>query len=187
MKYFVDSKAREASCHENYLEFQLPTATEEFWDKTSLYLSNELLRKTGFGEFWCDCMREDIVFDMSTISKDDLMHLETAALECGGEIPEVIYELKAWADSHLDVEEQVIGVNWESDRALARRRAQREAYPIDPRFTEEAREMYERYKDVPLTERIAVTEEAYEDLLRKYNMPKCFFPFEICNPDTWDE
>ena len=43
MKYFVDAETREASGHENYIEFQLPDATEEFWDKTSLYMLEETM------------------------------------------------------------------------------------------------------------------------------------------------
>ncbi len=33
MKYFVDVNVRIESGHENYIEFKLPNAKEEFWDK----------------------------------------------------------------------------------------------------------------------------------------------------------
>lgn len=72
MKYFVDAETREASGHENYIEFQLPDATEEFWDKTSLYMLDETTDETGFGEFWSNCMYDGIVFDMCSFSKDEL-------------------------------------------------------------------------------------------------------------------
>lgn len=38
MKYFVDAEERVASGHENYIEFQPPAATEEFWNEASLYM-----------------------------------------------------------------------------------------------------------------------------------------------------
>ena len=72
MKYFVDAEAREAAGHENYIEFQLPTATDEFWDKTSLYMLEETMDESGFGEFWSNCMYDGIVFDMASFSEDEL-------------------------------------------------------------------------------------------------------------------
>lgn len=63
--------------------------------------------------------------------------------------------------------------------ALDRRRAQRETYPIDPKFYEEVGAMLEQFKSVPISEYFAVTEAAYEELLRKYRMPSCFFPFPL--------
>ena len=105
------------------------------------------------------------------------------AANLGGTVIEVISELKDWVDSQLA---EVVVVNWASDRALAHRQAQREAYPVDPKFYEEVQEMQKRYEDVPLFERAAVEQAAYEDLLRKYNMPNCFFPFPLYEPDKWD-
>ena len=95
----------------------------------------------------------------------------------------MISELSEWMSVN---QAESVGLNWASDRALARRRAQREAYSVDPKFYEEVQEMYERYKDVPLFEQAGVTERAYEDLLRKYNMPSCFFPFPLYEPDKWE-
>lgn len=183
MKYFVNAEERVASGHENYIEFQPPSATEEFWDKTSLYMLETAMEETGFGDYWCDCMREDIVFDMASFTKDELAQMIDRAAKHGGTVIEVISELKDWVDSQLA---EVVNVNWASDRALSRRRAQREAYPVDPKFYEEVKAMQEQHKDVPLSEYFAVTEEAYEELLRKYNMPNCFFPFPLYELEKWD-
>lgn len=183
MKYFVDAETREASGHEDYIEFQLPTATEEFWDKTSLYMLEETMCETGFGEFWSNCMYDGIVFDMASFSEDELKQMVVAAAKCRETVFEVISELSEWIRIN---QAESIGVNWVSDRALARRRSQREAYPVEPKFYEEVKAMYEQYKDVPLFEQAAVTERAYEDLLRKYNMPSCFFPFPLYEPDKWE-
>ena len=185
MKYFVDAETREASGHENYIEFQLPDATEEFWDKTSLYMLDETTDETGFGEFWSNCMYDGIVFDMCSFSKDELDLMVAEAAKCGGVVFEVISELSNWVENNLA---NAVGLNWASDRAFARRRAQREAYPVDPKFYEEVKAMYEQYqyKNVPLFEQAGVTERAYEDLLRKYNMPSCFFPFPLYEPDKWE-
>lgn len=105
------------------------------------------------------------------------------AAECGGIVIEVISELKEWVSSHLA---EVVTVNWASNRALACCREQREAYQVDPKFYEEAKAMLEQYKYVPLSEYFAITEAAYEELLRKYNTPNCFFPFTLQEPDNWD-
>ena len=183
MKYFVNAEERVASGHENYIEFQPPSATEEFWDNASLYMLETTMDETGFGSFWCDCMHEDIVFDMASFTKDELVQMADKAAILGGTVVEVIAELKDWVDSQLA---EVVTVNWASDRALARRREQREAYPVDPKFYEEVRAMQKRYEDVPLFERMAVEQAAYEDLLRKYNMPNCFFPFPLYEPEKWD-
>ena len=183
MKYFVDAETREASGNENYIEFQLPTATDEFWDKTSLYMLEETMDESGFGEFWSNCMYDGIVFDMCSFSKDELNLMIAKAAKRGDVVLEVISELIEWLRAN---QAESVGLNWASDRALARRRAQREAYSVDPKFYEEVQEMYERYKDVPLFEQAAVTERAYEDLLRKYNMPGCFFPFPLYEPDKWE-
>ena len=183
MKYFINANERVASGHENYIEFQPPDATEDFWDKTSLYMHEITMAETGFGAFWCNCMYEDIVFDMASFKKDELIQMVDKAAKCGVTIIEVISELKEWADSQLA---EIVTVNWASDRALARRIAQREAYSVEPRFYEEVRAMHKCYKDVPFVERVAKKQEAYEELLRKYNMPNCFFPFPLYEPDKWD-
>ena len=183
MKYFVNAEERVASGHENYIEFQLSSATEEFWDNTSLYMLETTMDETGFGSFWCDCMYEGIVFDMTSFDKSELAQMVDKAAKYGSTVIEVLSELKAWVDSQLA---EVVTVNWASDRALARRREQREAYPVDPKFYEEVRAMQKHYEDVPLFERMAVEQAAYEDLLRKYNMPNCFLPFPLYESEKWD-
>ena len=96
MKYFVDAEMREVSGHEDYIEFQLPTATDAFWDKTSLYMLEETMAGTGFGEFLSDCMHYDIVFDMWSFSKDELNLMIAEAAKFGGVVLEVISELSEW-------------------------------------------------------------------------------------------
>ena len=110
MKYFVDAKERAASGDENYIEFRLPTATEEFWDKTSLYMSETTMDKTGFGEFWLKCMCEDIVFDMDTISKEDLHLMKSESAGCNEAILEIINELEGWIDANLKHTDKYIGI-----------------------------------------------------------------------------
>ena len=183
MKYFVDAEAREAAGHENYIEFQLPTATDEFWDKTSLYMLEETMDESGFGEFWCNCMYDGIVFDMASFSEDELKQMVAAAAKCGGTVFEVIFELSEWIRIN---QAESVGVNWASDRALARRRAQREAYSVDPKFYEEVKALHEQYKDVPLFGKAAAVQSAYEELLCKYKMPGCFFPFPLYELDKWE-
>lgn len=178
MKYFVDAKERIASGHERFVEFQSPDAAEEFWDKTSLYMPESTMAETGFGEFWSNCMHNDIVFDMATISEADLLRMKREAAKYGGNIPAVSNELTAWMDTWKTEGKTTILVCWESDRALARRRAQRDAYPVDPRF-------YEEVKQIGKNLSFAEHEEAYEALLRKYRMPECFFPFPLNEPDKW--
>ena len=158
MKYFVDAEAREAAGHENYIEFQLPTATDEFWDKASLYMLEATMSESGFGEFWSDCMHDDIVFDMCSFSKDKLNLMIAEAAKFGGVVLEVISELSEWMSVN---QAESVGVNLASDRSLARRRTQREAYPVDPMFYEEVREMQKRYEDMPLSERASVEQAAY--------------------------
>ena len=179
MKHFIDANERAASGHENYIEFQLPCASKEFWDDTSLYISEEVLGETGFVEFWSNCMYDGIVFDMSSFTKDELAQMAERAAECGGTVLEVITELKAWVDTQLIQGNSPIFTIWESDRALARREARRKAYPVDPNFYREVEEML---KELPFPEH----EKAYEALLCKYNMPSCFFPFSLYEPDKWE-
>lgn len=179
MKYFVDADGRAASEHEHYIEFQPPAAVEEFWDKTSLYMPEATMDETGFGAFWDDCMHDGIVFDMATISEAELLQMKKKAAKYGGNIPAVLNELTAWMDTWKTEGKTTILVCWESDRALARRRAQRDAYPVNPRF-------YEEVKQIDNSLSFAEQEEAYEALLCKYHMPKCFFPFPLCEPEKWE-
>ena len=116
MKYFIDAKARTASGHENYIEFQTPEHKEEFWDNDSLYMSEAVLNETGFQNFWTDCVYNDIVFDMDTISKEEMQGMAQVAENYGDTVLEVFNELKAWTELHLCEDKQVIGVVRECDR-----------------------------------------------------------------------
>lgn len=122
MKYFIDAKARTASGHENYIEFQIPGCKEEFWDDDSLYMSEEVLNETGFCKFWTDCVYNNIVFDMDTISHDEMLGMLEAARSYENTVLEIIKEFKTWAEVHFCESDQYIGVIWEYDRILSNRR-----------------------------------------------------------------
>ena len=68
MKFFINATQREASGHENYIEFQRTNTTKEFWDENSLYMSYECLEKTKFNSFIYFCAFTDILLDGDTIS-----------------------------------------------------------------------------------------------------------------------
>ena len=118
MKYFIDAKTRIASGHENYIEFQIPNHKEEFWDDDSLYMSETVLNETGFRKFWTDCMYNDIVFDMDTISNDEMLRMLKTAESYGDTVLEIVKELKAWAEVYFCEPKQCIGVVREYDRIL---------------------------------------------------------------------
>lgn len=122
MKYFIDAKARTASGHENYIEFQVPNHKEEFWDDDSLYMSEATLNETGFRKFWTDCMYNDIVFDMDTISREEIQGMIKVSQNYGNTVHEVLNELKTWTELYLCEDKQVIGIVWEYDRILSKRR-----------------------------------------------------------------
>ena len=122
MKYFIDAKARTASGHENYIEFQIPEHKAEFWDNDSLYMSEAVLSETGFRKFWTDCMYNDIVFDMDTISKEEMQGMTQVAQNYGNAVLDVLNELKTWTELYLREDNQVIGVVWEYERILSKRR-----------------------------------------------------------------
>lgn len=117
MKYFANASERIDSGHENYIEFQLPGAEEEFWDKTSLYMEEAVMEESGFGAFWLACMYENIVFDMDTISGDELAKLEQAAKRQGGAVLEIVLELRNWSEGKLSNPKLCISVIREEDRA----------------------------------------------------------------------
>lgn len=122
MKYFIDAKERIASGHENYIEFQVPNHKEEFWDDDSLYMSEAVLNETGFRKFWTDCMYNDIVFDMDTISREEIQGMIKVSQNYGNTVLEVLNELKTWTELYLCEDKQVIGIVWEYDRILSKRR-----------------------------------------------------------------
>lgn len=98
------------------------------------------------------------------------------AAKRGGVVLEVMRELQAWLEPQLTAASQSVAVIWEDDRTLARRRAERSTYPVDPEFYQEVRKIDKRLS-------LVEQEEAYEALLRKYRMPDCFFPFPLCEPN----
>ena len=125
MKYFVDAKERIASGHENYIEFQPPRATKEFWDESSLYMSESTMLETGFYEFWTKCMSDDIIFDMDTISRNDILQMLIEAKQCGGVILEVVNELIAWIRVQLKETDDFISINRVYNSGAAQRKFQK--------------------------------------------------------------
>ncbi len=178
MKHFVDLSTRIASGHENYVEFQLPAAAVEFWDPTSLYMLETEMADTGFASFWSNCVLDNIVFDMDSFTKEELSQMLEAAQPCGGTVLSVLNELWKWVNAKLSESNQRIGVVWAPDRAMARWRELREAYPKDPRFLDEVQAIDEELN-------FSEQQEEYERLLLKYNMPKYFFSFPLDEPTNW--
>lgn len=111
MKYFVDAKERISSGHENFVEFQPPSATKEFWGESSLYMPESTMLETGFHEFWTKCMAKDIIFDMDTISRNDILQMLIEAKRCGGTILEIVNELIAWIRIQLRESDSYICIN----------------------------------------------------------------------------
>ena len=78
MKYFVE-EIEGIKKNEIYAEFRLL----DLKNKTSLYMLRSVTDETKFRDFWIECMREDIVFDMDTISKNELQKMAEKTERCG--------------------------------------------------------------------------------------------------------
>ena len=117
MKYFINSQERKTSEHENYIEFQTSEATEEFWDKTSLYMSYDSLKKSKLDLFLSHCVHKDILFDCETISKEDWQTLLKEAEFFDNNAYDAILELYEWSVEQFK-EEQNISLIWEYERIL---------------------------------------------------------------------
>lgn len=118
MKYFCDANRRIASGNENYVEFMVPDPKKGFWDDESIYMLETDMKDTGFEDFLHFCVREFILFDTSSFSKEELS-LMTQAAGCRSEIIlEIISELHEWAEAYLTEPSQRIMLNWGYDRAM---------------------------------------------------------------------
>lgn len=179
MKYFIDSEERKFSGHENYIEFQTSKATKEFWDETSLYMSCDAVEQSKLGCFLEHCMRKDVLFDSETISKEDWSGVLTEDEMFNENTYEAICELREWIKNQFEDVKQTIRLIWESERALERRRSERDAYPVSQEF-------YEEVKAIDSNLSFEKHQEEYEKLLDKYNMPSCFYPFPLFDPDKWN-
>lgn len=115
MKYFVVQTEVDLTQIEKYIEFRPPNAEKEFGDKKSLYMHETMMRETGFDKFWFNCMRDNLVFDMDTISKDELERMMNEAAKKGGEIFEILKELKLWRDTYFSQGNQLIPINRKFD------------------------------------------------------------------------
>lgn len=179
MEYFIYSEKRKASGHENYIEFQISDAIEEFWDESSLYMSYDAVERSKFGHFLEHCMREDILFDCENISKEEWAKVLAEAERFDENTYGAIHELREWLGNQFEDADRSIRLIWESERVLARRRAQREAYMVKKEFCEEVR-------NIDKTLSFEKQQQEYEKLLDKYNMPSCFYPFPLYEPDKWN-
>lgn len=179
LKYFIDSAERKSSVHENYIEIQTSKATEEFWDETSLYMPYGAVEQSKLGYFLEHCMRKDVLFDSETISKEDWLGVLTEAEMFNENTYEAICELREWIKNQFEDVDQTIRLIWESERTLERRRAERDAYPVSQEF-------YEEVKAIDSNLSFEKHQEEYEKLLDKYNMPSCFYPFPLFDPDKWN-
>ena len=126
MKYFVNACEREASGHENYIEFMIANSTKKFWDEESLYMLESTMKETGFDVFWYECMLKDLVFDMDSISQTDIKRMASAAVKYGGTILEVMNELKPWVEEKLAQGNRAIYIERAEDLALEYRGVQDE-------------------------------------------------------------
>ena len=109
MKYFIE----EIGCmrkNDKYAEFRVC----DLRNKISVYMIKSVMDETKIRDFWQECMREDIVFDMDSVSKSELRKMAEKAEKCGEIIFDVVHELKAWADLHLTDEKKIVLVNWEN-------------------------------------------------------------------------
>ena len=118
MKYFIDLKERIAYGQKSYIEFRAPYRKGKLCDNDSLFMSLDVMKKSGFYDFWKECAYNDIVFDMDTISNDEMLWMVKAAENYGDTVFEVMEELKLWAEVHFRESENPIIIVWEYDRIL---------------------------------------------------------------------
>ena len=128
MKYFFVQTEVDFLQIENYIEFCPPNAAKELGDEKSLYMHEMTMNETGFDEFWCECMRKDLVFDMDTISKEDLEIMINEAIKHGSMILDILMELKLWSDTYFSQGDQLISINRKFDYFMECCREQCESY-----------------------------------------------------------
>ena len=139
----------------------------------------DAVEQSKLGYFLEHCMRKDVLFDSETISKEDWSGVLTEAEMFNENTYEAICELREWIKNQFEDVDQTIRLIWESERALERRRAERDAYPASQEF-------YEEVKAIDSNLSFEKHQEEYEKLLDKYNMPSCFYPFPLFDPDKWN-
>ena len=99
MKYWKRTVECNASEDRKFIEFQ--PYGKELRNPESLCLAEEILVDSGFRELWVECMRDDLVFDMDTISEVEWKNLLHRAMETGGEVLEVLRELEPWMEAQF--------------------------------------------------------------------------------------
>ena len=110
MQYFIE----EIGCikeNDTYAEFRVFDPR----NNTSVYMLRSVTDKTKFCDFWQECMQEDIVFDMNSVSKSELEKMAKKAEKCGGIIFDAVFEFKTWADLHLTDDKKIILVDWDNE------------------------------------------------------------------------
>ena len=110
MKYFISADEREKVGCEKFIEFRLPNDERELCGGQSLYIAESAIKETGFRDFWVQCMADDLVFDMDTISKTDLALMWAESIVSGNEVREILAELRSWAAPFLDAGNKYIEV-----------------------------------------------------------------------------
>lgn len=119
MKYFTKVSEISDADRESCTEFRLSCAVEEFWDKTSLYMSEDTMDKTGFCGFLNECVYKGILFDSDGFSRDELAVMSAYAAKIGGAVSDIINELAAWMESDCNKQCCYVAVIGEHDRIMA--------------------------------------------------------------------
>lgn len=109
MKYFVDEKDWAGTESEGIIEFKAPSGQ-------SLYMSEAVMHDSGFYDFWLKCMQDDIVFDMDTISKNELLMMCFSGFTSSENVTAILSELHTWAEPLLDGEDGHIEIIRDCDQ-----------------------------------------------------------------------
>ena len=102
MKYFFDANAQAEINRNELIEFKA--------HGQSIYMRESIMRDSGFYDFWLKCMQDDIVFDMDTISKNELLKMCLAGNASSETVTEILSELRMWAEPLLNNERSHIEV-----------------------------------------------------------------------------
>ena len=96
MKYFFDANGQAEIDRNELIEFKA--------HGQSIYMRKSVIRDSGFYDFWLKCMQDDIVFDMDTISKNELLMMCSVWDRSTETVTEILSELHVWAEPLLNNE-----------------------------------------------------------------------------------
>lgn len=184
MKYFVTKEKIANLSYTDYIELRALGQSDKNGQNCSLYMTNDVINETEFVRLLGDCMYRGIVFDMSLITLSELSQVLDVAFEYGRKAFEAVNELMDFLNEACNSDEAAVDIIFASDREADRRREMCASYNVDTEFYEEVMQMQEKYKDLPVEEYFSVTQPEYEALLRKYNMPECFFPTNLYDDEN---